>query len=148
MNKYEMDPTRTVGATEQTRNAGQTDRQMDGWTRWNQYTPKQLRCVGGITIQSRPNKVCRYHMTKIISGDNSVTKASWSMSRTHVLTMTQRGLSWRYQKALPLLILMKAGYINFEELYRLQKHIHLAFIYLGQSWHWLGLSPTQCQALS
>ena len=33
--KYEMDPTRTVGATEQTRDAGRTD----GRTEWNQYTP-------------------------------------------------------------------------------------------------------------
>ena len=30
MYKYEMDATRTVGATEQTRHAGRTDRQMDG----------------------------------------------------------------------------------------------------------------------
>ena len=30
MYKYEMDPTRTVGATEQTRDAGRTDRQTDG----------------------------------------------------------------------------------------------------------------------
>ena len=44
MYKYEMDPTRTVGATEQTRDAGRTD----GRTEWNQYTPQQLRCVGGM----------------------------------------------------------------------------------------------------
>ena len=44
MYKYEMDPTRTVGATERTRDAGRTD----GQTEWNQYnTPQQLRCVGG-----------------------------------------------------------------------------------------------------
>ena len=30
MCKYEMDPTRTVGATEQTRDAGWTDRSTDG----------------------------------------------------------------------------------------------------------------------
>ena len=30
MYKYEMDPTRTVGATEQTRDAGRTDGRMDG----------------------------------------------------------------------------------------------------------------------
>ena len=35
MYKYEMDPTRTVGATKRTRDAGQTD----GGTEWNQYTP-------------------------------------------------------------------------------------------------------------
>ena len=34
MYKYEMDPTRTVGATERTRDAGRTD----GRTEWNQYT--------------------------------------------------------------------------------------------------------------
>ena len=32
MYKYEMDPTKTVGATEQTRNVGQKDGQMDGRT--------------------------------------------------------------------------------------------------------------------
>ena len=44
MYKYEMDPTRTVGATERTRDAGRAD----GQTEWNQYTPQQLRGVGGI----------------------------------------------------------------------------------------------------
>ena len=52
MYEYEMDPTRTVGATEQTRDVGQTDEQMDrqteGQTEWNQYTPQQLRCSRGI----------------------------------------------------------------------------------------------------
>ena len=38
MYKYEMDPTRTVGATERMRN----------WqTEWDQYTPQKLRCAGG-----------------------------------------------------------------------------------------------------
>ena len=37
MYKYKMDPTRTDG---------QTDRR----TEWNQYTPQQLRCVGGIIM--------------------------------------------------------------------------------------------------
>ena len=44
MYKYGMDPTRTVGATEQTldmdgRADKWTDWQMDGRTEWNQYTP-------------------------------------------------------------------------------------------------------------
>ena len=47
-----MDPTKTVGATEPTRDAGQmdgqTDGQTDGQAEWNQYTPQQLRCVWGI----------------------------------------------------------------------------------------------------
>ena len=52
MYKYEMDPTRTVEATEQTRDAGRTrDGQTDGRTEWNQYTPQQLRCAGGKIIQ-------------------------------------------------------------------------------------------------
>ena len=38
MYKYEMDPTRTVGATERTRDVGRTDGQTDGRTEWNQYT--------------------------------------------------------------------------------------------------------------
>ena len=42
--KYGKNPSRTVDATERTRDAGRTD----GRTEWNQYTPQQLRCVGGI----------------------------------------------------------------------------------------------------
>ena len=51
MDKHEMDPTRIVGATEQTRDAGWSDGRTDRWTdrrkEWNQYTPQQLRCAGG-----------------------------------------------------------------------------------------------------
>ena len=39
MYKYEMDPTRTVGATEPTWDAGWMDGQLNGQTEWNQYTP-------------------------------------------------------------------------------------------------------------
>ena len=35
MYKYEMDPTRTVGATERTRDAGRTEGRTDGRTEWN-----------------------------------------------------------------------------------------------------------------
>ena len=44
MTKYEMDPTRTVGATDRTRDVGRMDGQME----WNQYTPQQVCCAGGI----------------------------------------------------------------------------------------------------
>ena len=50
MFKYEMDPTRTVGATEWTLDAGRMDERTYvrtyGPTEWNQYTPQQLRCAG------------------------------------------------------------------------------------------------------
>ena len=46
MSKHEMDPTRTVGATERTRDAGQ----MDGRTEWNQYTPPTTSLCGGIMM--------------------------------------------------------------------------------------------------
>ena len=46
MYEYEMDLTRTVGATEQTLDAGQTDGRTDGrkdrQTEWNQYTPNNF----------------------------------------------------------------------------------------------------------
>ena len=42
MYKYKMDPTRAVGATEQTQNAGWTD----GRTEWNQYTPNNFVVQG------------------------------------------------------------------------------------------------------
>ena len=43
MYKYEMDPTRTEGATERTWDAGRTD----GRTEWNQYTPPTTLLCGG-----------------------------------------------------------------------------------------------------
>ena len=42
MYEYEIDLTRTVGATEQTRDAGQTD----GRTEWNQYTQDSPKTIG------------------------------------------------------------------------------------------------------
>ena len=46
MYKYEMDPIRTVGATEWTWDAGR----MDGRMAWNQYTPQQLCCANNCTL--------------------------------------------------------------------------------------------------
>ena len=60
MYKYEMDPTGTEEATEQTRDAGrtrdgrgtdgQTDGRTDGRKEWNQYTPPttSLKYKGGL----------------------------------------------------------------------------------------------------
>ena len=49
MRKYEMDPTRTVEATEQTRDAGRMrDGRTDGQTEWNQYTPPTTLLCGGV----------------------------------------------------------------------------------------------------
>ena len=52
MCRYEMDTTRTVRATERTRDTGQTDgrtdRRTDGRTEWNQYTPYNFVVRGGI----------------------------------------------------------------------------------------------------
>ena len=51
MYKYEMDPTKTVGATERTRDVGQTDGQTDGQSETS-IPPQQLCCAGegGIII--------------------------------------------------------------------------------------------------
>ena len=46
MYKYEMDPSRTVGATEQTRDAGLTDGRTDRRTDRNQYTPNNFVVQG------------------------------------------------------------------------------------------------------
>ena len=45
MYKYEIDPTRTVGTTEQT---WMREGRKDGRTEWNQYIPQQFRCAAGI----------------------------------------------------------------------------------------------------
>ena len=47
MYEYEMDSTRTVGATERRWDGGWTDRWTDGWREWNQYTPQQFAGYGG-----------------------------------------------------------------------------------------------------
>ena len=48
MYKYEMDPTKTVGVTERTRDAGRTDGRTDGWTDGVKpiYPPTTLLCWG------------------------------------------------------------------------------------------------------
>ena len=66
MYKYEMDPTRTVGATERTRDVGRTDGQMDGRAEWNQYTPQQLRCAWGIIIKSNMYSTSRKISTPFV----------------------------------------------------------------------------------
>ena len=66
MYKYEMDPTRTVGATERTQDAGRTARQTYGRTEWNQYTPQQLGCAGGI-IKLHKSLLARETMEELCS---------------------------------------------------------------------------------
>ena len=78
MYEYQMDPTRTVGATEQTWDAGRTDGHTDGRTdrrtEWNQYTtPLQLRCVGGKSI------VCVKEM--LLQFSSLWSLPSWSSER-------------------------------------------------------------------
>ena len=64
MYKYEMDPTRTIGVTERTRDAGRTDGQTDGRSETNiPPTPQQLRCVWGIIMMTTI-------FIKMINGDD------------------------------------------------------------------------------
>ena len=64
MYKYEMDPTRTVEATERTRDAGRTrdERGTDGRSETNipppPPPPQQLRCAGGIIISNDISILC------------------------------------------------------------------------------------------
>ena len=48
MYKYGMDPTRTVGVTERTRDVRRADGPMDGRTEWKQYTPNKNFVVRGV----------------------------------------------------------------------------------------------------
>ena len=52
MYKHEMDPTRTLGATERTRNAGRTDGRTDGWSETN--IPPSNFVVGGGYNKHKP----------------------------------------------------------------------------------------------
>ena len=59
MYEYEMDPTRTEGATEQTSDVRRTDRQMDGRTDWMKpMYPQQPHCEGGINMIN----LCIYYL--------------------------------------------------------------------------------------
>ena len=60
MCKCKMDLASIVEDTERTRFCPQTDRWMDRRTRWNQYTPFQLRWSGGYNKTSR--NVCTWHI--------------------------------------------------------------------------------------
>ena len=54
MYKYEMDPTRTVEATERTQDAGRTrDGRTDGRTEWNQYTPPTTSLYNYTELQTQ-----------------------------------------------------------------------------------------------
>ena len=48
-----------LDVTERTRQAGQTDGRTDRRTKWNQYTPQQLRCSEGII-----NSLCAVNFTE------------------------------------------------------------------------------------
>ena len=84
MHKYETDPTRTVCATERTRDEGRTDGWRDGGrTEWNQYAPKQLRCAEDI-IKFHLNVSLR---VSICSGDGLAPKeATWTNVDQDILT--------------------------------------------------------------
>ena len=77
MYKYEISPTGTVGTTERTRDAGRTDgrtdRRTDGWTEWNQYTPQQLRCAGGIIILNIQLTIRRHWLRWGLTGTRQAT---------------------------------------------------------------------------
>ena len=71
MYKYEMDPTKTVGATEQTRDAGQTDgrtdRRTDGWTEWNPPTTSLCSGYENVTFA-----ICGKHESKDLLSVNLI----------------------------------------------------------------------------
>ena len=64
MYKYEMDPTRTVEATERTRDPGRT---RDGQTEWNQYTPPTTSLCGGIIRSSKTEWIVGFYWHRNIS---------------------------------------------------------------------------------
>ena len=114
MYEYEMDPTRTVGPTEQTRDAGRmdgrTDRRTDIRTEWNQYAPPQQ--PGCITKQSQIHKLKKIakfsnfdiqqetlHMTHLLKVLNKMYKYEINPTRTVGTTKHTWDVGWidRYQ---------------------------------------------------
>ena len=70
--KYGKNPSWTVDATERTRDAGRTD----GRTEWNQYTPQQLRCVGGIMTLKYGHNV---HVWSLLELNQEHFRTIWSI---------------------------------------------------------------------
>ena len=83
MYKYEMDPTRTVGATERTPAAGRTDGRTDGRTEWNRYTRQQLHCARDIIISTHFWKHMAFAMGEIFS---FITTSSVDIFQNKVIT--------------------------------------------------------------
>ena len=78
MYKYEMDPTRTVGATEPTWDAGQTEGQTEGQTDGRSETnipPQQLHCARGIITSKLMLYAYALKRTEIIMVSNAT--ADW-----------------------------------------------------------------------
>ena len=100
--EYEMDPNRTVGATERTQDAGRTDwrmdRQMDRRTEWNQYTQKKLCCAGDIMIWI----IIRNHTSMVLAATIFIlTALQWCYMGTKASQITSHSsacsivcLSW------------------------------------------------------
>ena len=71
MYRYEMNPTRTVGVTEWTRDAGRTDRRADGV---KPIYPQQLRCAKGIIMGSiRLGSVIKDHKNGLAERNRPVS---------------------------------------------------------------------------
>ena len=97
MYKYEMDPSRTVGATEQMLER-QMDGRADGRTEWNQYTPQQLRCAAGIMTPT----ICLTHIDQVMHIHTCIYTGEMYHHRFQINTLQPSGI-WqhRYRWTLP-----------------------------------------------
>ena len=99
MCKNEMDPASNVKDTERTPYCPQTDRQMDRWTRWNQYTPLQIRWAVGIISTKRWTKtdeninlLQNFHQNSIITNSLKNRRAMECLVSIFEKIMLFRGL--------------------------------------------------------
>ena len=80
----------TAGGTD-----GRTDGQTDGRTEWNQYTPQQLRCSGGII-----RDISSTDLGKQLDISTTCRRLTppWSLpgTSTHPTKVTQRSCSWSW----------------------------------------------------
>ena len=103
MYKYEMDPTRTVDATEQTWDAGRMDRQTDGQTDGvKQIYPQQLRCVYYKVKTEIKNKLISDHFVYIVFKDYIVFKI-----KSYRIALSKSGPTCRGQRLILYLICKK-----------------------------------------
>ena len=127
MYRYEMDPTRTVGATEQTwdegRTDGRTNRRTDRRSETN-IPPQQLSCVEGITKKWKQYTTCIF-----------MKRQSGIPLRQHKYTSGKHIHLNSSKMKVTLDVRMKCDFVQFYVFWRIGLFLH-GQLYYQDDWVW------------